>query len=181
MDTTKISQPEQSNVTLNGTNNMSIDQTEANCTQVPLDKQQNTTTKAVKNAKTTPQDEEGSPTPNPGDHDAISANTDKTTDRSNKSKSRKNRELNELEDTPIIHSRLRSESGKVYSSTVTVDPNITSANNLSTLQEEEDICTMDCCKKSDQIISMITKLQSSIDDITTKFSTQESVQNNTLQ
>lgn len=105
--------------------------------------------------------------------------TPKANEKMPKLKPKKSRELNKLEDSQIIHSRLRSESGKVYSSSVTVDPNTATADTqLGALQEEQvaDECTMDCCKKSDQIISMITKLQSSIDDITTKFQTQESQQ-----
>lgn len=110
---------------------------------------------------------------------ATSPAVEKPSDKTSKSKPKRNRELDKLEDTPIIHSRLRSESGKVYSSTVTLDAN-TNSNSLEVVQEEEaDMCSSDCCKKSDQIISMIARLQTSIDDITTKFSTQESLQSAT--
>lgn len=101
------------------------------------------------------------------------------TDKNAKGKVRKNRELNKLEDTPIIQSRLRSESGKVYSSTVTVDSHPAPEPVLEILQEEPEMCLKDCCKKSDQIISMITRLQSSIDDITNQFSTQKTLQTTT--
>lgn len=110
---------------------------------------------------------------------ADTIQTDKQLDKNTKAKSRKNRELNKLEDTPIIQSRLRSESGKVYSSTVTVDTHLTPSSSLEVLHEEAEMCSKDCCKKSDQIISMISRLQSSIDDITTQFTTQQGIQTTT--
>lgn len=98
------------------------------------------------------------------------------TDKCGKAKQRKNRELNKLEDTPIMQSRLRSESGKVYSSTVTVDAHHTPATSLDILQEEAEMCSKDCCKKSDKIIAMIAKLQTSIDDITSQYTSQQNLQ-----
>lgn len=106
----------------------------------------------------------------------------KANKRSSKIRNKSNRELNKLEESQIIHSRLRSESGKVYSSSVLVEPNSASSSTeqLNTLEEEtSEECTMDCCKKSDQIISMISRLQSSVDDINKKFQTQEITQSNT--
>lgn len=104
---------------------------------------------------------------------------EKSADKANKSKGRRNRELDKLEDSQIIHSRLRSESGKVYSTSVTLDSNTTAS--LEALQEEAaDMCSKDCCRKSDQIISMITKLQSSIDDMTTRFTNQEARQDDVI-
>lgn len=115
-------------------------------------------------------------------HERDNTPSDKT-DKAAKVKAKRNRELNTLEENKIMHSRLRSESGKVYTSSVTVDAS-TSSNtpSLDSLNEESesDMCSQDCCRKSDQIISMITKLQSSIDDMTKKFSIQERTQASTL-
>lgn len=102
-------------------------------------------------------------------------------EKTNKAKPRKNRELGKLEENKIIQSRLRSESGKVYTSSVTVDM-ATNSNpsspTLGALEEEIDaeMCPQDCCKKSDTIISMISRLQTSIDDLTGKFTKQERIQ-----
>lgn len=122
---------------------------------------------------------------------AIACDHDKVL---SKYKGRKNRELNDLEENQILNARLRSNSGKVYSSSVSVEasqaPPQSSACNLDTVEEEEssediqvDIENMcgkeECCKGTSTLITMISKLQKSVDGVLKKVSTQEILTSNT--
>lgn len=109
-------------------------------------------------------------------------------EKTQRQKTKKNRELERLEESQILKFRLRSDSGKVYSSSVTVDASSAPSSpisNLSTLIEEEileEMCLKEDCKKNakntEKIIEMISKLQSSVDDVLKKVSTQEIISSN---
>lgn len=107
----------------------------------------------------------------------------------NKIRYRKNRELGELEENQILSSRLRSSSGKVYSSSVSVEAagsqNTSPANSLVTVAEEEisnldsEMCPKEgCCNGTVKIMEMIAKLQQSVDGVLKKVTTQETVTSN---
>lgn len=106
-------------------------------------------------------------------------------DEKDKSKLRKNRELDTLNDNHILPARLRSGSGRVYSSGVTIDSalNTECPKKMHSVAEttEEDLevnsivseansdemwCSnRECCKNSSRIVNMIENLQKSIDEI----------------
>lgn len=95
----------------------------------------------------------------------------------NKMKAKKNRELGDLEENAIMSARLRSDSGKVYSTSLTIDQatqdfSASKEPELETLEEESE---MGDPSKLDQLIKMITKLQSSVDDIRKDTSGQQCV------
>lgn len=111
-----------------------------------------------------------------------------------KGKAKKNRELGDLEDNLILASRLRSDSGNVYSSSVTIDANknIPSVSVLDPVGEENEInpdpqgsatttemrsiCSDgECCRNTAKIVTMIQKLQKSVDAIRTASDSQLSV------
>lgn len=99
-----------------------------------------------------------------------------------KNKGRKNRELGDLEENQILQSRLRSDSGKVYSSTVTVEASTLPSEKLPSVSEElenQDMCPLEDCRKNakntEKIIDMITRLQLSVDDVLGKVSAQEQI------
>lgn len=106
-----------------------------------------------------------------------------------KAKQRLNRELGDLNDTHILSSRLRSSSGKVYSSSVSVTSSQPSsqspspATSLVTVAEEntiEDMCPQEgCCKGTTKLMEMMQKLQQSVDGASKKVSTQEILSSNT--
>lgn len=106
-------------------------------------------------------------------------------DKSMKNKVRRNRDLNGLEENKILRARLRSNSGRVYSSSLSVDA-VTSApsspaRSLSAVQEEgPDMCPKEdeCCKGTTKLIEMMTKLQQSVDGALKKISTQEIISSN---
>lgn len=111
-----------------------------------------------------------------------------------KFKQRQNRDLSEVQENQILSARLRSESGRVYSSGVTIDstnelPSISMSLNeqekqaLGTVEEEstpseDDISDTEnmacsggkCCKKTSQMIKMMRQLQKSMDKIKTSTS-----------
>lgn len=114
----------------------------------------------------------------------------------NKYKTRKNSELNELEENQILNARLRSNSGKVYSSSVSVESGqaiqelkegletVIEEEPIENIQEEiesiENMCGKDdCCKGTSTLIAMISKLQKSVDGVLKKVSTQEIIASNT--
>lgn len=104
----------------------------------------------------------------------------------NRNRQRKNRELETLDDSKIINARLRSDSGKVYSTGLVLESSTQGASVLAAVSEEEDSADLpenmclkgDCCKNTSKIIDMITKLQSSVDDVLKKTSTQEIITSN---
>lgn len=112
-------------------------------------------------------------------------------DKSSKNKLRKNRELGDLEDNIILPSRLRSDSGTVYSSSVVIESNkkASQVGNLDSVSEEEDLQTWgeqvdlemrpcsegQCCQNTAVIVSMIEKLQKSVDGIRKEGQSQISV------
>lgn len=106
-------------------------------------------------------------------------------------KTRKNRELGELEKNQILNARLRSNSGRVHSSSAFVDVNPVRLEetqlHLDTVFEEEGeqaestykMCgNNDCCKGTNTLIEMVSKLQKSVDGVLKKVSTQEIVTSN---
>lgn len=112
------------------------------------------------------------------DHDEECDNKDEK----DKNKSCKNRELDTLNDNQILPARLRSGSGRVYSSGVIIDSALnTDLPRKMQAVSEEDIeinsitseansdemwCSnRECCKNSSRIVSMIENLQKSVDDI----------------
>lgn len=111
-------------------------------------------------------------------------------DKSNKMdkvKTSKNQELGDLEKNEILPSRLRSVSGRVYSSGMVIETPTQAVTELAVLNEEpkqitsseiEDLtgevaainmqrtCSdSECCKNTTKIVSLITKLQKSVDEI----------------
>lgn len=113
-------------------------------------------------------------------------------DKATKYKGRKNREMDSLEENQIIAARLRSNSGKLYTSSVSVEASGTT-NNLETVVEEDlqvsesdepeteliNMCPKEeCCQGTNTVISMISKLQKSIDGVLKKVSQQEIVSSN---
>lgn len=124
------------------------------------------------------------------DNEDNQENSDKNAiEKISKLKQRKNRELGVLDDNQILNARLRSDSGKVYSSSLTVDSASQQDTTLSTVPEEENPidCTAgmclqgDCCRNTSKIIDMITKLQASVDDVLNKSSSQDLVNNDNAQ
>lgn len=123
-------------------------------------------------------------------HDMITRKSDDH-DKTFKAKSKKNRELGELEDNIILPSRLRSDSGTLYSSSVVIDAakNSTLPSVLeATSEERENRQTQDnstvkmkpcsegaCCKNTATIVTMIEKLQRSVDEIRKENQSQLSV------
>lgn len=107
-------------------------------------------------------------------------NTDEH-DKTCKVKARKNRELEELEENVILPSRLRSDSGNVYSSSVIVDSAKNKQGDLGSIFEqidEEDMgpCSEDtCCRNTSKLVSMIKKLQKSVDGIRKENQSQNNV------
>lgn len=125
-------------------------------------------------------------------HSCMTSNHDKCL----KSK-RKNRELGELEDNPILP-RLRSDSGNVYSSSMVIETakNRAEGSTLLALGEEEDYQDLqesqglqgelinlemkpcsegECCKNTAKIVTMIERLQRSVDSIQREGQSQISV------
>lgn len=103
-----------------------------------------------------------------------------------KQKPRKWRELGDLGDNHILSSRLRSSSGKVYSSSVSVEAG--SSTSLGPVSEEEngssnqidEMCPKeDCCKGTNKLMEMMIKLQESVDGVLKKVTTQETISSNT--
>lgn len=103
-------------------------------------------------------------------------------DKSVKPKLKKKRELEDLNDSQILSTRLRSDSGKVYSTSVTLGPAaVAAASDLQTVTEEglgsdytnpansPNLAEMapchegECCKNFSMLVQMITKLQKSVD------------------
>lgn len=110
-------------------------------------------------------------------------------DKNLKTKLRRNRELGELEENQILEARLRSNSGKVYSSSVSVEAgSIRSEPNSPRLdmveeeiEKETEMCgeeEEECCRGTSRLVKMIAKLQQSVDGVLKKVSTQEIVQSN---
>lgn len=125
-------------------------------------------------------------------------------DKALKAKLKKRRELDGIRDNTILSSRLRSSSGKVYSSSVSVEqgsaPN-SPVRSLASVAEGEsasdleafnatdnesipesllDMCPKEeCCKGTATLIGMISGLKASVDGVLKKFSTQEIVTSNT--
>lgn len=99
-------------------------------------------------------------------------------------KASKSREMGDLEKNEILPSRLRSISGRVYSTGMVIDSpaqstvqietvtTLPSVSEDSELAEEIEQLTMqkpcsdsECCKNTAKIVNLITKLQQSVDDI----------------
>lgn len=105
-----------------------------------------------------------------------------------KAKLKANRELGDLEQNQILNSRLRSSSSKVYSASLTVDAseNHCQKSKLTTVNEVEqpnsEMCLKDdCCKNTSTLITMINKLQESVDGVMNKLSDQETATSDTNQ
>lgn len=121
----------------------------------------------------------------------------------------KRRELCDLDESHILSSRLRSSSGRVYSNSIVIENanNTTNANaaskQLETVgeqdtdtelegeavpyEEKEDSINMskdclngDCCRNTNKIVSMISKLQATVDDIQKTTNRQVRINSNTL-
>lgn len=102
-----------------------------------------------------------------------------------KVKGKGNRELNDLEDNEILSSRLRSNSGRIYSSSLSVSASTPTSptRRLSALQEEtsdSEMCPTEgeCCKGTSKLIQMISKLQESVDGAMNKITSQEILTSN---
>lgn len=111
------------------------------------------------------------------------------TEKNNRLRAKKNRELGDLEDNQILNARLRSASGNVYTSSVTVDSVSSTPNSpaLDTVQEvddlfdEENMCKDKCCESTSntsKLIDMVSKLQESVDNISKKLTSQEIIASN---
>lgn len=113
----------------------------------------------------------------------------------NRVKARRRRDLSGMSEDQILNSRLRSSSGKLYSSSVSVEagsaPN-SPVRNLTAVVEDRnqeesdqesvlsDMCPKDeCCKGTSKLITMIQNLQQSVDGAMKKMTTQEILQSNT--
>lgn len=77
-----------------------------------------------------------------------------------------------MEENQIIAARLRSESGRVYSSGLTVDtPNITTIVEESIndptmpIRKQQPCSESECCKNTAKIVNMIAELQQSVKEI----------------
>lgn len=115
----------------------------------------------------------------------IEQSDKQSNERAVKARSRKKRDVIALDDSKIISARLRSDSGKVYSTGLTLDSAATSTASLDSVAEESandkssEMClTGDCCKNTSKIIDMITKLQESMDDVLKKSGNQEIISSN---
>lgn len=110
-----------------------------------------------------------------------------------KARSRFNRELGTLNDNHILSSRLRSSSGKLYSSSVSVEAGTQTPSPASSLvavaeeesleqEKEEETTSMcpkkGCCQGTVKLMEMISKLQDSVDGVLKKVSTQEITSSN---
>lgn len=111
-----------------------------------------------------------------------------------KDKARKRREMGVIEDKHILPTRLRSESGKLYTTSVTVDTSSstseqTKTNVLESVGEEDSsfqdgsdsevdmaLCNEGKgCKGYSKLVSLITKLQTSVDGFVNEMSRQRLV------
>lgn len=127
-------------------------------------------------------------------------------DKHDKTKSKLNRELGDLSDNEILPSRLRSSSGRVYSTGMMIntvalnnqEPSVAEANQfggnknptlqhtLSAVLEEETVDTMksrdleemDCCRNSATLVNMMANVQKSIDALTSEVRNQNTIQTN---
>lgn len=109
----------------------------------------------------------------------------------NKQRSKKNRELGDLNDAHILSARLRSSSGKVYSSGLSVSAassqQSSPSTSLVTVHEEdspaistEEMCPKEgCCSGTAKLIDMMSNLQKSVDGVLKKVTTQETLTSNT--
>lgn len=115
-----------------------------------------------------------------GHKNAISEDQEDKHDKNARAKAKKNREVNELEDNNILQTRLRSESGCVYSSGLMVDsPNITTfldpileahentAKINMPVRKQQPCSDNECCKNTAKIVNMIAELQQSVNEIKT--------------
>lgn len=109
----------------------------------------------------------------------VEQETDK--DKSKHDKQKKNRELGELEENQILSARLRSGSGRVYSSGVMIGSssiNETSKSAPPSILEEDcdSICSTEsinkmrcsqnkCCRNTSKLMEMMDRLQKSVDEI----------------
>lgn len=118
--------------------------------------------------------------------------TEDKIDKHDKWRTKKNRELGDLEENLILPSRLRSSSGRVYSSGMTIDPNNinpmakenTPDPDLTAVIEEPDPDSMkpreledlDCCRNSSTMVTMMANLQKSVDNLTKEVRNQHAFQ-----
>lgn len=116
-------------------------------------------------------------------------NTNMNERNANKPKLRRNRELGDLNDNQILSARLRSSSGKVYSSSLSVDAGSQPSSptgSLSSLVEDNNLLNSakdttvnemcpqeECCRGTSKLMEMMTKMQKSLDGVLKKTTTQE--------
>lgn len=107
-------------------------------------------------------------------------------DNAVKAKPKKNRELEKLEDSAILTSRLRSNSGKLYSTSVSVEAGsrpTSPIQALNTIEEETEnleMCPKEkCCQGTEKLIEMISSLKKSVDGVLKKVTDEETVALNT--
>lgn len=118
------------------------------------------------------------------EYTAIMSPTKEQKRNCNYEKPKKNRELEDLDEGQIIQARLRSDSGRVYSESVIVGTNV-EKDPLEPLEEysEDEMpgnCVEGaCCKNTAKIVTMINKLQQSVDEIKTSTQRQVIVNSNT--
>lgn len=130
------------------------------------------------------------------DKEGVITTTSDNHDKNNRVKGRKGKDTGPLSDLQSISSRLRSHSGKVYTTSVSVENTGSRENNLTAVQEEdkiddteeehnitleeEEMCPKEkCCQGTNKLISMISKLQKSMDGVLKRATDQEIVSSNT--
>lgn len=93
-------------------------------------------------------------------------------DKNTKAFNKKNREVYELQENQIFAARLRSKSGRIYSSGLVVDShNITAIAEETSPEVNMPICKQQpcsdskCCKNTAKIVNMIAELQQSVNAI----------------
>lgn len=166
----------------NGMAEEQVDKQPSECIEMGLSKLQCT----LNNLQQTEQDEKNKSVLNTS-HDNEDDKEGKDKDK-DKHKLRKNRELGKLNDNQIVSARLRSESGRVYSSGVIINSaiNTEQPDKMRPLFEgdseesEDDSDNMacnnrKCCRNSAKNVTMIENLQKSVNDIQKSTSTQNLV------
>lgn len=109
-------------------------------------------------------------------------------DKESKTKAKKSRELEDLEDNLILPSRLRSDSGNIYSSSMIIDAARNRPDSIQSRQEQELQSIFEeqesemrpcsegqCCRNTTTIVNLIEKLQKTVDSIQSENKSQISV------